>query len=82
MGKIIFWLVVAFSLLLILRLANARQARRMRAAQDRAAKEHPPEEQVVRCVECGVYIPRAQARSVANGFRCADAECRTHTTPV
>ena len=72
MGKIIFWLVVAFVVLLIVRLINARHTLQMRAQQKR---ETTASETTVRCGLCGVFVPRSEARQVTDGFRCGNEAC-------
>jgi len=74
MGKIIFWIVVVFVVLFALRLWNAAKAKRRAEAMKEQAKGAV--EQMVRCQHCGVYIPRADARVVENGYLCGDAKCR------
>lgn len=73
MGKIIFWLVVAFVVLLVVRLINARHALRMRTSEK---PREAASELVVRCVNCGVFIPRAEALAATDGFRCATGTCK------
>ena len=34
------------------------------------AVDAPPEAKLVRCVECGAFVPKAEALAVPNGFRC------------
>jgi len=72
MGKIIFWLVVIFVGLFALRMYNvakARRARRKPGARTPAA--------MVRCVQCGVYLPKPEARETTTGYRCQDPACAT-----
>jgi hypothetical protein len=76
MGKVIFWLVVFFAVLLILRLVNVAKARSRgprapRAPQD--GKQTPAP--MVRCVKCGIYLPRTEARSLSDGFHCGQPNC-------
>jgi hypothetical protein len=74
MMKIIAWLILIFLVLLALRMINVRNARaRRHAARDAAPK--PAAEPMVRCVRCGVYLPRAEARSVSAGYTCASKTC-------
>jgi len=70
MGKIIFWLVVIFAVLLVLRLVNVAKAK-TRAGQPKAQPPTP----MVRCVECGIYLPKSDARPVSQG-------CTTVTSPL
>jgi hypothetical protein len=70
MGKINFWLVVIFVGLLALRMYNAaknRQRRPKPRADTPAA--------MVRCGQCGVYLPKPEARETATGYRCQDPAC-------
>ncbi|HSV17128.1 MAG TPA: PP0621 family protein [Casimicrobiaceae bacterium] len=73
MGKIVFWLVVVFAILLVARLINASKARRRppSAAPDAAT----PPGAMVRCVECGVFLPKGDARPVPQGFHCGQVNC-------
>ncbi|MDQ2962669.1 MAG: hypothetical protein M3R31_05845 [Pseudomonadota bacterium] len=74
MTKIIAWLILIFLVLLALRMINVRNARaRRNAARDAAPK--PAAEPMVRCVRCGVYLPRAEAKSITGGYACARETC-------
>ena len=73
MGKIVFWLVVIFAGLFALRMYNAAKMRRARG-KAKARKDSTPAA-MVRCVACGVYLPKPEARETATGFRCQDAAC-------
>jgi uncharacterized protein len=70
MGKIIFWLVVVFVALTVLRIANAAKARRGQGTGSR-----PAALPMVRCGQCGVYLPRADAVPASDGFRCGGGGC-------
>jgi hypothetical protein len=76
-SKVIFWLVVVFAVLLVLRLINAakNKARASRGADPNGAK---PPAAMVRCVECGVFLPQADARPVPQGFHCGQVNCAQH----
>lgn len=74
MGKIIFWIVIAFVVLFGLRLVNVAAARRRRKDPGRAAG--PPELPMVRCHRCGVFLPRADTVETAGGPACNDPNCR------
>jgi hypothetical protein len=76
MGKVIFWLVIVFAVLFALRLLSASKAkRRGDAARRSAAAGGPGAESMVRCVRCGVFLPRAEAKVVPGGHACADPAC-------
>jgi uncharacterized protein len=70
MGKVIFWLVVIFVALLALRMYNVAKARRARP-KPRAEIPAP----MVRCVQCGVFLPKPEAVETATGYRCQDPTC-------
>jgi uncharacterized protein len=77
MGKIVFWIVVFFVILLGLRFLNlgrSRQSSRDRERRERP-RELPPAEPTVRCEACGVYLPRSEAVATDTGFRCGDPAC-------
>ena len=75
MGKLIFWMVVVFAVLFALRLWNARQARKRRDAS--TGKSADPQA-MVQCGECGVFLPKAEARLVDRTYRCPDGGCAAH----
>lgn len=75
MGKIIVWIVIVFALLFALRLYNASKSRSRRdAAADKAAAPQA----MVQCSQCGVFLPRTDARLVDNAYRCQDGGCSAH----
>jgi hypothetical protein len=39
-------------------------------ARTAAPPSEDPEAKLVRCVECGAFVPKADTVPVANGFRC------------
>jgi len=73
-GKVIFWLVIVFAVLFVLRLVNVAKTRR----PDNAPRSPRDETRavMVRCVECGVFLPQADAKPSPAGPCCGDAECR------
>ncbi len=80
MAKIIAWLIVIFVVLFALRMVNLRKAREQRARQgaDAAPPGRKGTELMVRCVRCGVYLPRAEAQSVRGGYACHAGQCAGH----
>jgi ribosomal protein S26 len=73
-GKIIFWIVVFFAVLFVLRMINvAKSKAREKARQE--AKQIPPAEPTVRCIKCGTFLPASEATQVATGYRCNDPAC-------
>ena len=72
MGKIIFWLVVFFVVLLVLRLINVANSR-SRHRGDGPSKAR--DATMVRCVNCGVYLPSADALQGPRGPLCGDPQC-------
>ncbi|HZR03560.1 MAG TPA: PP0621 family protein [Burkholderiales bacterium] len=71
MAKVVLWLVIVFAVLFVLRLVNAEKNRRTR--RERAAKQ--PAQAMVRCVSCGVYVPRSDAKAGRAGLTCGDPVC-------
>ena len=77
MSKIIFWLVVVFGVLFLLRMYNVAKAR---GRARNARKAGKPAELMVRCAGCGVYLPAAEARQTPAGYRCSDPRCAGRPT--
>jgi uncharacterized protein len=74
MSKIIAWLILIFLVLLALRMMSMRNNRARRRAAD-PGKPVDAGDPMVRCANCGVFLPRAEARAVNDGFACADGQC-------
>ena len=74
MTKIVAWLILIFVVLLALRMISMRNNRARRRTAN-AGKPVEAADPMVRCVNCGVFLPRAEARTVSDGFACADGEC-------
>ena len=72
MGKVIFWLVVFFAVLLVLRLLNVAASRGKAKPQARAPGRDGT---MVQCVDCGVYLPTADAKRGPQGPLCGDPQC-------
>jgi preprotein translocase subunit SecG len=76
MGKIVFWIVVFFVVLLGLRLLNLAKTRESaRKREDRKPAPELPAEPTVRCEQCGVFLPKSEAQATATGYRCGDPGC-------
>jgi uncharacterized protein len=52
-----------------------RRALRRAAARDAAPTKAEPQE-LVRCVHCGLLLPRAEARDVAGALYCSEEHAR------
>ncbi|MDR2709922.1 MAG: hypothetical protein LBB65_01045 [Burkholderiales bacterium] len=77
MGKLLFWVLVFIIAMIVWRLWNIRQWRaRRRDEAPSAAQKTGREEPMVRCVRCGVFLPREEARMTHDGYRCNDEACR------
>jgi ribosomal protein S26 len=74
MAKIIAWLILIFVVLLALRMISMRNARARRRAAGAGVKANPGAP-MVRCVRCGVFLPRAEAVTVNGEHACADTQC-------
>ena len=78
MGKIVFWLIVVFAVLMVLRLVNTAQSRARRGSAG-AGTPRRKQAEMVRCVDCGVYLPSADAKAGPKGPLCGDPQCmRSH----
>lgn len=75
MGKIAFWLVVVFGVLLALRLLNVAKdrSRPKPESEDRLRRRRGAT--MVRCVNCGVFLPRAEATESPRGPTCGEGRC-------
>ena len=74
MAKIIAWLVLVFVVLTALRMINARKAR-SRTTSAPGNPTEAPAQPTVRCVRCGIFLPRSDAHAVEDGYACVDSEC-------
>jgi len=79
MGKIVLWIVIIFAILFVLRMLSVAKARRDRqsANANANARDGKTPGAMVRCADCGVYLPRADALPSPQGFGCGDPNC-TH----
>ena len=86
MGKIIFWIVVFFLVLLALRLVSVHKTRneardRDDEAEKKARNSHrqrddkPATDAMVKCERCGVFTPKTNAVMKRGGWTCGDARC-------
>ncbi len=77
MGKLIFWLVVVFGGLLVLRLisvakhGSGRSSGSPRAGERNGGKPAA----MIRCVDCGVFLPSTAAVRSPRGPVCGDPQC-------
>lgn len=84
MGKIIFWIVVFFGVLLALRLVSVHQTRKdQRERRDGEAGNggngkrdtRPAQEPMVKCGRCGVFLPKSTTVMTSRGLTCGDENC-------
>ena len=75
MAKIILWIVVIFVILFVLLLLNVAKARRGAGASTRAREDKKVAGTMVRCTECGTFVPKTDALPSPTGFRCSDPAC-------
>ena len=61
--------VVALLVRRALKMAKGNANERQQAQPSDPGAE-APEAKLVRCVECGAFVPKADAVGVPNGFRC------------
>lgn len=86
MGKIIFWIVVFFLVLLALRLvsvhktrADAKDRRDEEDAKRKAATakrdDTPAQDSMIKCTRCGVFVPKGSTVMASTGLVCSDKAC-------
>lgn len=80
MGKVVFWIVVFFLVLLALRLVSVHKTRREereRREEDgpRKRDDKPANDVMVKCGRCGVFVPRSTTAMTKSGIACADPDC-------
>ena len=75
MGKLIFWLVVVFAAMFVLRLSMSPSTARTAARSARAGDAGAKPAAMIRCADCGVFLPSTDAVKSARGPVCGDAQC-------
>jgi len=78
-GKILFWLVIIIAVLMLARIAaRASAGRRNGPAAGGPTGGRPPlaTEQMVRCAQCGVHLPRSEATLAAGELFCSAEHAR------
>jgi uncharacterized protein len=75
MGKVVLFLVVFFAILFVLRMLSVAKTRRDRKSGSERRDAPPPSAAMVRCAECGVFLPKAEALPSPRGYRCGDPRC-------
>ncbi len=71
MSRLLFLLAIAIVIYLLL-----RSYRRPAPRQDAPAAA----EEMVRCVHCGVHLPKSESILAGGNFYCSDAHRREHTS--
>ncbi|MBC7708898.1 MAG: hypothetical protein H7203_02475 [Rhizobacter sp.] len=84
MGKIIFWIIVFFLVLLALRLVSVHKTRQ--DAKDRRDDEAhqaknqrddtPAQDTMIKCARCAVFVPKSTTVLTPTGLACNDSACR------
>ena len=79
MAKILAWLILIFLVLLALRVVALRKAHGARKpARTAGSASAADAEPMVRCVRCGVFLPRTEAKKTGDGFVCTGVGCLPH----
>lgn len=71
MSRLLFLLAVVVVVYLLL-----RSFRRQAPKQDASA----PAEEMVRCAQCGVHLPKSESILSGGNFYCSDAHRREHSS--
>jgi uncharacterized protein len=73
MSRLLFLLAVVIVVYLLL-----KSFRKQPPKQDASASA--PAEDMVRCAQCGVHLPRSESIMAGGNFYCSDAHRREHTS--
>lgn len=73
MSRLLFLLAVAVVVYLLL-----KSFRRSASRQD--GDVSAPAEEMVRCAQCGVHLPKSESILAGGNFYCSDAHRREHTS--
>jgi len=80
MGKILFWAVVIIGVLLVTRLIAHQAAKRhLKQSTPKSPTKESPDaksEEMVRCAQCNVYLPRSDALLQSGRFWCSPEHAR------
>jgi uncharacterized protein len=83
MGKILFWLVIFFAVLMVVRVLSikAQQPRRRPGPQGGGARSAGSArageaEAMVRCAHCGIHLPRSEAYMQQGQTWCSSEHAR------
>lgn len=80
MAKVLLWIAIVIAVMFGLRLLNIAKAKRASEGAGRDSPRRPEVESMVRCVHCGVYLPRADALPSAAGLTCGEPRCAKRPT--
>jgi hypothetical protein len=71
MGKLLLLIaIIVVGVLLVRRVVGMMKRPAQETQRPEAEPPAIPEAKLVRCVECGAFVPKAEAVAVPNGFRC------------
>ncbi len=72
MAKLVLLIAIIVVVVLIVRGFVRKAASARQAEAGKPAEEQAQEAKLVRCVECGAFVPKGEALPVPNGFRCGN----------
>lgn len=83
MGKILFWAVVIIGVLFLTRVLASQAAKRQTTRAPKPKKSKSTEtlgkpEDMVRCANCGVYLPKSDAIQQHEQYWCSAEHVKTH----
>ncbi|HVB47591.1 MAG TPA: PP0621 family protein [Burkholderiales bacterium] len=77
MARLILFAIAVYALVWLLRRAVERPEHDGRPQRPPRARPARPEvDELVRCAQCGVHLPRAEARTVSGRLYCGDEHAR------
>jgi hypothetical protein len=72
-------LIALLALVAVIVVKLVKGIRQAGAGPERAERREPPaveDANLVRCGNCGAYVPRVEALPAPDGYRCAEPRCR------
>jgi hypothetical protein len=70
MVRLLFLVAIVVVVALLVRRLVAAMRTPAEGGPDAAQPSQSPEAKLVRCVQCGAFVPKADTVPVDNGFRC------------
>jgi len=80
MGKLLFWIAAIVVAMIAIRLVNLKNSKRSKpSAPDGKINKHSAQK-MVRCANCGIYLPRSEAYLEDNKTWCCPEHAQKGST--